>query len=110
MFFEDPMPILEKVMDFLQKNPSLRQLLLRSSTALEQLEQLKKVLIRQVLEAPNLPVEDRYSPGTVIRVHMRLGGLIDTYRQWLMGEIPCSMDEAAKEIAGIIRTMGLEIK
>lgn len=110
VFFEDPMPILEKVMEFLQKNHSLHQLLLRSSTALEQLEQLKKVLIHQVLEAPNLPVEDRYSPGTVIRVHMLLSGLIDTYRQWLMGEIPCSMDEAAKEIAGIIRTMGLEIK
>jgi AcrR family transcriptional regulator len=110
VFFDDPMPILEKVTDFLQKNHELHQLLLRSSMALEQLEQLKRALSRQVLSAPNLPVENRDSLGTVIRVHMLLGGLIDTYRQWLLGEIPCSMDEAAREIAAIIRTMGKELK
>lgn len=110
VFFDDPMPILAKVMDFLQENQGLHQLLLRSSMAMEQLEQLKKVLIQQVLATPNLPVEDRYSLGTVIRVHMLLGGLIDTYRQWLLGEIQCSMEEAAQEIASIIRTMGLEVK
>jgi hypothetical protein len=104
------MPILEKVTDFLQKNHELHQLLLRSSMALEQLEQLKRALSRQVLSAPNLPVENRDSLGTVIRVHMLLGGLIDTYRQWLLGEIPCSMDEAAREIAAIIRTMGMELR
>ena len=110
VFFDDPMPILEKVTDFLQKNHELHQLLLRSSMALEQLEQLKRALSRQVLSAPNLPVENRDSLGTVIRVHMLLGGLIDTYRQWLLGEIPCSMDEAAREIAAIIRTLGKELK
>lgn len=110
VFFDDPMPILEKVTGFLQKNHSLHQLLLRSSMALEQLEQLKKVLIRQVLATPNLPVEDPNSMGTVIRVTLLLSGLIDTYRQWLMGEIPCSMEEAAQEIAQIIRTMGNELK
>lgn len=110
VFFDDPMPILEKVTDFLQKNHELHQLLLRSSMALEQLEQLKRALSRQVLSAPNLPVEKPDSLGTVIRVHMLLGGLIDTYRQWLLGEIPCSMDEAAREIAAIIRTMGKELK
>ena len=110
VFFDDPMPILEKVTDFLQKNHELHQLLLRSSMALEQLEQLKRALSRQVLSAPNMPVENRDSLGTVIRVHMLLGGLIDTYRQWLLGEIPCSMDEAAREIAAIIRTLGKELK
>ena len=110
VFFDDPMPILKKVMDFLQENQGLHQKLLRSSLAMEQLEQLKRALCHQVLSAPNLPVENPNSLGTVIRVHMLLGGLIDTYRQWLMGEIPCSMDEAAWEIAAIIRTMGMELK
>lgn len=110
VFFDDPMPILAKVMDFLQENQVLHQKLLRSSLAMEQLEQLKSVLIRQVLATPNLPVEDRDSLGTVLRVHMLLSGLVDTYRQWLLGEIPCSMDDAAREIADMIRTMGLEIK
>ena len=110
VFFDDPMPILAKVIEFLEENRGLHQMLLRSSMALEQLEQLKKVLIRQVLETPNLPVEDRNSVATVIRVRMLLGGLIDTYRQWLEGEFQCTLEEAAAEVASVIRTMGLAVK
>jgi hypothetical protein len=86
------------------------QMLLRSSMASEQLEQLKKVLISQVMNTPNLPVRDRESVGTVIRVRMLLGGLIDTYRQWLEGEFTCTIDEAAEEVATIIRLMGSDTK
>lgn len=110
IFIEDPMPILNEVIDFLQRNQSLYRMLARSSMVLEQLEKLKKVLIRQVMETPNLPVEDRNSLGTVIRVRMLLGGLIDTYRQWLEGDFECTLDEAAAEVAAIIRSMGLEAK
>lgn len=105
-FFEDPMPILREVIVFLQRNQSMYQMLLRSSMATEQLEQLKKVLISQVMNSPNLPVRDRDSVGTAIRVRMLLGGLIDTYRQWLEGEFTCTFEEAAEEVAAIIRIMG----
>lgn len=105
-FFDDPMPILSEVVDFLQRNEDMYRLLIRSSMASEQLEQLKKVLITQVINAPNLPVRDRTSVATAIRVRMLLGGLIDTYRQWLEGEFTCSFEEAAAEVAKFIRIMG----
>ena len=34
----------------------------------------------------------------------------DTYRQWLEGEFECSLEEAAQEVAAIIRTMGLAVQ
>ena len=105
-FFEDPMPILSEVIAFLERNQAMYRILLRSSMAIEQLEQLKKVLINQVMNTPNLPVRDRDSVGTAIRVRMLLGGLIDTYRQWLEGEFTCSFEEAVAEVAKIIRIMG----
>lgn len=109
-FFRDPKPILQQVMAFLQRNQELYRMLNQSSMAIEQLEQLKKVLINQVMEMPNLPVADRYSVGTVIRVRMLLGGLVDTYRQWLEGEFTCTLEEAADEVAAIIRIMGMELQ
>lgn len=110
LFFQDPMPILREVMTFLQQNQEMYQMLLQSSMALEQLEQLKKVLITQVLETPNLPVKNMNSVSVAIRVRMLLGGLIDTYRQWLEGEFECTLEEAAQEVAAIIRTFGLDVQ
>lgn len=107
VFFEDPMPILLEVIAFLRRNQEMYQMLLQSSMALEQLDQLKKVLIIQVLETPNLPVQNLGSVAVSLRVRMLLSGLIDTYRQWLAGEFSCTMEEAAEEIAAVIRSLGL---
>ena len=109
-FFEDPTPILEMLIEFLRRNLGLYQMLLRSSMALEQAEQLKKVLIQQALESPNLPIKDRNSVANVIRVRMLLSGLVDTCRQWLEGEFDCSLEEAAKEVAAMVRVMGMEMQ
>ncbi len=102
-FFEDPKPILEKVMAFLDENQALYQKLTRSRMALPLIERLKQVLIDQVLACPDLPVKDPHSPETMIRVRVLLGGLIDTYRQWLAGDFECSMEEASEEVAKIIK-------
>lgn len=107
VFFQDPMPILREVMDFLQQNHQMYRMLLQSSRAQEQLDQLKKVLITQVMETPNLPVQNMDPVAVAIRVRMLLGGLIDTYQQWLEGEFECTLEAAAQEVASIIQTLGL---
>ena len=105
VFFEDPKPILMEVIGFLESNQKLYKMLNRSKMATQVLEQLKRVLIRKVIECPNLPVKDVNSPPVSIRVRILLGGLIDTYRQWLEGEFVCTLDEASEEVANIIKTM-----
>ena len=109
-FFQDPRPLLEEVIAFMQRNLDLYQMLLRSSMALEQAEQLKKVLIQQELESPNLPLPDRDSARTQIRVRMLLGGLVDSCRQWIEGEFACDLDEAAAEVAALVQMMGKELQ
>ena len=109
-FFRDPRPIMQQVIAFLQRNMDLYQMLLRSSMALEQAEQLKKVLIQQAMESPNLPVADRNSPQTQIRVRILLSGLVDGCRQWLEGAFNCTLEEAADEVASIVRIMGMELQ
>lgn len=103
VFFDDPMPILRVVVDFMKENQKLYKMLIRSRMAPGVLDKLKQALIQQVLSCPNLPVKNPNSAATEIRVRILLGGLIDAYRQWLAGEFSCTMDEAAEEIAKIIK-------
>ena len=107
-FFDDPMPILQMVIDFLNENQNLYKMLSRSRMAPGVLDSLKRSLIQQVLSCPNLPVQDPNSPATEIRVRILLGGLIDAYRQWLEGDFICTLEEATREIALIIRLWGKE--
>lgn len=109
VFFDDPKPILEKVLVFLSENQPLHQKLARSRMITPLIEQLKQVMIDQVLTNPNLPVRDPHSPETVIRVRVLLGGLIDAYRQWLIGEFECTLDEACEEVAKIIKLWAADV-
>ena len=107
-FFHDPRPILGVITEFMKENQSLYKMLIRSRMTLDVLDKLKQVLIQQVLSCPNLPVKDRYSAATEIRVRVILGGLVDAYRQWLSGEFTCTLDEATEEVAQIIQIWAAE--
>ena len=107
-FFDDPRPILRVVTDFMKENQRLYKMLIRSRLTLDVLDKLKQALIQQVLACPNLPVKDRNSAATEIRVRVILGGLVDTYRQWLAGEFNCTLDEASEEVAKIIQIWAVE--
>lgn len=109
-FFEDPRPILNVVVEFMQENQKLYKMLIKSRMALGVLDKLKQAMIQQVLACPNLPVKDRNSAATEIRVRVLLGGLVDAYRQWLAGEFTCTLEEAAEEVAKIIQIWAAEFE
>jgi AcrR family transcriptional regulator len=102
-FLNDPEPILKKVLAFLEENQELYRLLGQSDLSQVYLEQLKKVLIQQVLEAPNLPTGGLSPIRVEMRIRMLLGGIVDAYRDWLSGEIAYSLEEMTAEVACIIR-------
>ena len=102
IFFENPRPILHQMVDLLQENQELYRLLGQSHMVYEYIEQLKRVLIQQIMETPDLPVEDRSNARTVIRIRLLLGGVIDVYRQWLSGEMTCSLDVLTEEVEKVI--------
>ena len=102
-FLNDPEPNLKRVVSFLDENQELYRLLGQSDMSLIYLEQLKKVLIQQVLETPNLPTEGISAISVDIRIRMLLSGVIDAYRAWLAGEIDYSLEEMTSEVASVIR-------
>lgn len=100
-FMNDPEPNLKKVIAFLEKNQELYRLLGQSDMSLIYLEQMKNVLIQQVLESPNLPTAELRQISIEIRIRMLLSGVIDAYKEWLAGGIDCTLEEMTSEVANI---------
>lgn len=100
-FMNDPEPNLKKVVVFLEENQELYRLLGQSDMSLIYLEQMKKMLIQQVLETPNLPMEGLSEISIEIRIRMLLSGVIDAYKEWLAGGINCTLEEMTSEVANI---------
>ena len=104
-FLNDPEPNLKKVVAFLDENKDLYRLLGQSDMSLDYLEQMKKMLIQQVLETPNLPTGGLSKVSVEIRIRMLLSGVIDAYREWLAGGLNCTLEELTSEIANITQTL-----
>ena len=102
-FLNDPEPNLMQVIAFLQENQDLYRLLGQSHMALVYLDQMKKVLIQQVLDAPNLPTEGLSRISVDIRIRILLSGIIDAYREWLAGGLDYTQEEITSEVASIIQ-------
>ncbi len=105
-FLQNPEPNMQRVIEFLENNQELYRLLSRSKSdvSLIYLDQLKKMLIQQVLRAPNLPIEGLSEISAELRIRMLLSGLIDISREWLAGEIDLTLEELTSEVTNIIQS------
>ncbi len=104
-FLNDPEPNLKKVVSFLEENQDIYRLLGQSDMSLIYLEQMKKALIQQVLDLPDLPTGGLRQVSVDIRIRMLLSGVIDAYREWLAGGIDCTLEELTSEVAAITHTL-----
>ena len=78
-------------------------MLWKSNLARSYLDKIKKELIRQVLEMPNLPTRELDRIGVEIQIHFLMSGIIDTYCEWLSGELDCTLEKMTLEVANVIR-------
>lgn len=104
IFLADPELYLRKMISFLEENHEMYHLLGKSDLALIHLNQLKKVLIQQVLDTPNLPVEGYSRTSAEIQIRLLLSGMVDIYWDWISGEIDYTLEELTTETAKAICT------
>lgn len=102
-FLNEPELNLKKVVAFLEENRELYRLMARSDLSPIYVEQMKNALIRQVLDTPNLPTQGLAPISVDIRIRMLMSGIIDTYQDWLNGQIDCSLEELISEMTNIIQ-------
>ena len=100
--FTDPMPFLAGLIDIGMENMELYQLLGRSDFAMRQVEEMKIILMKKAVTTVDIPEEIRRSTTFQIQITFFIGGILNTFQQWLQGNLECSPEEIMEQIASLI--------
>ena len=101
--FQDPKIFLQILVQPVEENKKLYQLLVQSDYAGRQLYRINEAFASYVLNSPEIPENLRSSKYFAVRINFFIGGIINTYCQWLTGELDCSLDDIAEDIARTIQ-------
>ena len=100
--FTDPKPFLEGLSVIGAENLELYRLLGGSEFALKQVEKLKTILTEKAISTVDIPETIRCSTEFRIQINFFIGGILNTYQQWLQGNLVCSTEEIMEQIAKLI--------
>lgn len=100
--FSDPAPFVSKLLSLGIDNMDLYKNSRSTDLANRQIEKLKKVLIAKAVNTVDVPERIRRSSAFHIHIHFFIGGIINTYQQWVMGELNCTDQELIDQISALI--------
>lgn len=100
--FTDPKPFLEGLSVIGSENLELYRLLGGSDFALKQVEQIKTILLEKAVSSVDIPEHIRQSNEFKIQINFFIGGILNTYQQWLQGNLVCSAEEIMEQIGQLI--------
>lgn len=100
--FTEPRPFLADLLNIGMENMEVYRLLGRSDFAMRQVEEMKLIFMEKAVTAANIPEEIRRSNSFRIQITFFIGGILNTFQQWLQGNLVCSTEEIMEQIAGLI--------
>lgn len=100
---QDPKIFLQALIQPVEENKQLYTLLVQSDYASRQLYKISESFAEFAIHAPELPEALRNSKNFVVRINFFIGGIINTYNQWLTGRLDCSLDDIAEDLARTIQ-------
>lgn len=100
--FDDPRPFLNDLLQIGMENLELYKLIGGSDFALRQVEMLKTSLLEKAISAVDIPEHIRQSNAYRIQINFFIGGILNTYQQWMTGTLECTPEEIMEQIACMI--------
>ena len=100
--FTEPVPFLTDLLNIGMENIEIYRLLGRSDFAMRQVEEMKLIFMEKAVTAVSIPEEIRCSNSFRIQITFFIGGILNTFQQWLMGNLTCSSEEIMDQIANLI--------
>lgn len=101
--FENPEPFLKGLMEIGMENMDIYNLLGNSDFALRQMESIKTVFLEKAVEAVEIPEHIRLSNTYKIQINFFIGGILNTFQQWMQGNLDCTVEEIMEMLADLIR-------
>lgn len=106
---KDPIPYLNSICDTLEVNTSLFTRMGQATDIHQLLDKYQKMIVEDVMNDPDIPEEIRNAPFFEVRIHFFVGGIMNTYQQWMDGKLDYSLPEISMEIAGLIRKSAIDL-
>lgn len=101
--FEDPRPFLKELLMIGIDNVEIYKRIGGSDFALRQIEGLKTSLLDKAVSDVDVPEAIRMSNAYKIQINFFVGGILNTYQQWLLGNLECTTEEIMEQIACLIQ-------
>ena len=105
-FFDDPAPLMGKVLDYLQEEADLYRILVSSDGAIGFIEKLKNLFEQYMMAIEDVPDDVKGSPRYQVRINYFAGGIVNIFLRWLTGKLSCSTDEIVDEMCCLLK-MGM---
>ena len=99
-----PAPFLRKLVEIANENRELYTIMGKTVLSMSQLEKIKVILVEKALELSEIPEEIRNQRSFRIRLHFFVGGIINVYQQYLVGNLDVTTEEIVEEIATLIKS------
>lgn len=100
---KDPMPYLQSITATLEENIALFIKLGHTENIHQKLDEYRQLLADDIINKSDIPEEVRSSDFFAIRIHFFLGGIMNTYQQWVEGKVNCTLDQISEHIALLIQ-------
>lgn len=101
-FFRNPAPLLLQISRFLEADIDLYKQLIRIDSSDVFLDKLKRIFAEFMENDPDIPEYIRAKKSFAIRVSYFTGGIVNAYKQWLIGELDCAVNDIAMEVAALV--------
>ena len=105
-FFDDPVPLMSKVIRYFEDNRELLRVLVASNGAGAFIEKLKELFEQYMMANETIPDDIRHSPMYQIRICYFSGGIVNIMVRWLTEKIVCRPEDIAKQM-GLLLELGL---
>lgn len=99
-----PVPFLRRLVEIANENRELYTVVGKTTLTMSQLEKIKVILVEKALDLSEIPEEIRSQRNFRIRLHFFVGGIINVYQQYLLGNLDVTTEEIVEEIAILIKS------
>ena len=102
----DPTAMLKGLLEIGMENLEVYRLLSQSDFALRQVEFVKAAFLKKAVTELNIPEELRTSSRYKVQISFFIGGILNTYQQWMLGNLDYSPETIMEHIAPLIQSSG----
>lgn len=105
---KNPMPYLQSISAALEENLAFYKKTGHTFKTNQLLNKYKQMMMEDLMNNETIPKEIHCSAFVSIQIHFFLGGIMNSYQQWVEGTLDCTLNDISEEIAHIIQKSASE--